>query len=98
MIHVKEPCEADVAFYLKAGKQVSFNVPIGVYKLYYATGKDFYGTELLFGDNTQYFSSDELLTFYSDSEYYRGHTITLKSTLNGNFETVPISEDQFPKR
>ena len=94
----KSPYEKDVAFYLKAGQQVKIDVPIGVYKLYYATGSDFYGTKLLFGDNTHYYASDDLLSFYSDSQYYNGHTITLKSTYNGNFDTDPISESQFPTR
>lgn len=92
------PYETDVAFYLKAGKQVEIDVPIGVYKLYYATGSNFYGTKLLFGDNTHYYASDDLLSFYSDSQYYNGHTITLKSTYNGNFDTDPISESEFPVR
>ena len=92
------PYESDVAFYLKAGQQVKIQVPIGVYKLYYATGSNFYGTKLLFGDKTHYYASDDLLSFYSDSQYYNGHTITLKTTYNGNFDTDPISESEFPTR
>lgn len=49
------PIESDVAFYLKAGQQVKIQVPIGVYKLYYATGSVFYGTKLLFGDSTCFY-------------------------------------------
>ena len=92
------PFESDVAFYLKGGQQVKINIPVGVYKLYYATGNKFYGTELLFGDNTRFYASDELLSFYTDSQYYNGHTITLKTIANGNFDTDPIPENQFPKR
>ena len=92
------PYESDVAFYVKAGQQVEIDVPIGVYKLYYATGSDFYGTKLLFGEDTHYYASDDLLTFYSDTQYYNGHTITLKATYNGNFDTDPIPETQFPIR
>lgn len=92
----KKPYEPNIAFYLKAGQTVEIDVPIGIYKLYYAAGSTFYGTKLLFGDTTQYYSSDELLTFYADSEYYHGTTITLKATYNGNFDTDKIPESQFP--
>ena len=93
-----KPYEDDVAFYLKAGEQVEIKVPIGVYKLYYATGTVFYGTTDLFGDETCYYSSDDLLSFYTDSRYYQGHTITLMPVSNGNFDTDPIPKNQFPAR
>ena len=102
--YATKPYEDDLSFYLQAGKEVSIDVPIGVYKLYYATsgsdsaGNNFYGTKLLFGDNTRYYSADRLLTFYADTEYYNGHTITLKATIDGNFSTDPIAESQFPIR
>ena len=102
--YATKPYEDDLSFYLQAGKEVSIDVPIGVYKLYYATdgsnsaGNNFYGTKLLFGDNTHYYSADQLLTFYADTEYYNGHTLTLKATIDGNFSTDPIAESQFPIR
>ena len=102
--YASKPYEDDISFYLQAGKEASIDVPIGVYKLYYATsdsnstGNNFYGTKLLFGENTHYYASDDLLTFYADSKYYNGHTLTLKATINGNFDTNPIAESQFPIR
>lgn len=92
------PYESDVAFYLEKGKSYEIDVPVGVYKLYYATGDTFYGTKLLFGDKTRFYASDDLLNFYSDSQYYNGHTITLYSVSHGNFDTDPISESSFPGR
>ncbi len=92
------PYESDIAFYLKAGQTVSINVPIGVYKMYYATGSTFFDTKLLFGTATRYYEADDLLNFYADNEYYRGHTITLKPVSNGNFDTDPISKSEFPIR
>lgn len=92
------PYENDVAFIVMAGKTVSVDVPIGVYKLYYATGESFYGTKELFGSTTSCYEADKLLTFHYDSGYYNGHTITLKSTYNGNFDTDEISEKVFPTR
>ena len=92
------PYEEDIAVYLKAGAKVNIDVPIGVYKLYYSTGQVFYGTEKLFGEGSRYYSSDDLLSFYADGEYYQGHTLTLYTVANGNYDTDPIDESQFPKR
>lgn len=94
----RAPYESDIAFIVKSGRTVEVDVPIGVYKLYYATGTTFYGTKLLFGDNTRYYDSDDLLTFYAGNEYYNGHTITLYSVYDGNFDTDEISEKNFPTR
>lgn len=92
------PYENDIAFIVKAGKTVSIDVPIGVYKLYYATGKNFYGIKELFGEDTRYYESDEFLSFYLSGNYYNGCSITLWETYDGNFETDEISEKNFPTR
>ena len=92
------PYESDIAFIVEAGKSVSIDVPIGVYRLYYATGKTFYGPTLLFGDDTEFYTSDESLSFYYSGGYYNGHTITLYATYDGNFDTKEISEKNFPVR
>lgn len=95
---VKAPYEGDLAFIVKAGKQVSINVPIGVYKLYYATGSTFYGTAELFGETTTCYAADDELSFYLSGGYYNGHTVTLRETYNGNFDTDRIDERSFPTR
>lgn len=99
---VSAPYESDVAFYVKAGMTVSVKVPIGRYTLYYATGTDFYGTTLLFGDSTGCFTSDSPFTFYTsvDGEwiYSHGHEVTLYKVTDGNLSTDPIPESAFPTR
>lgn len=92
------PYESDIAFIVKAGQSYELDVPIGVYKLYYATGKTFFNTSILFGDTTRYYESDELLTFNASGNYYNGHTITLYEVVNGNLDTDEISEKTFPTR
>ena len=57
------PYEGDIAFIVKAGQRVSIDVPIGVYKFYYATGTTFFGSKYLFGDDTQCYKADNLLSF-----------------------------------
>ena len=94
--------EDDIAFYVSAGNSVEIDIPVGIYKFYYATGKNnvFYGTKYLFGEGnkTQYYLSDEKLEFWFDGTYYNGHTITLYLVENGNFDTDPVKESDFPKR
>ena len=91
--------EDDLSFYVKAGMTATVKVPVGIYEFYYSSGGTvFYGTKDLFGDSTRCFTSDERLEFWFDGEYYNGHTITLYTVPNGNFDTDPISENNFPKR
>ncbi len=87
---------SDIAFYVKSGQTVEIDVPIGEYKLYYACGETFYGPKLLFGDNTACYTSSETLEFYTDSEYYRGVSLTLYSVYNGNYSTQSIDDSSFP--
>ena len=89
--------ESNMAFYVEAGKTVKVNVPIGVYKLYYACGDTWFGTAKRFGENTLYYTSDDYLEFYADSGYYHGHTLELWLQSNGNFERTKISESDFPE-
>ena len=92
------PYEQDIAFYVGAGKEATVSVPIGIYKLYYASGDTYYGEKLLFGNLTGYYSSDDTLDFYADNKYTYGHTVTLTPVTDGNFDTDPISSFQFPGR
>ncbi len=87
--------ESDVAFYVRAGQEVSIRVPIGEYRLYYACGKDFYGTKLLFGDDTRCYQMDEMVCFYSDDEYYYGNSLTLHAPAS-NAESIGRAD--FPTR
>lgn len=88
--------ESDLAFYVSPSSSVKCKVPIGVYRLYYATGDTWYGRHDLFGSGTMYFTSDELLNFYADSEYYNGTTLELWRQTSGNFETEIIDAADFP--
>ena len=87
---------ADVGLYVSAGKTASTQVPIGSYKLYYASGETWYGESLLFGPDTMYYASDEILEFYADSESYVGNSLTLQLSTNGNYESHYVDPKDSP--
>ena len=86
----------DVAFYIAPNSTVEIDVPVGIYKLYYACGKTWYGQEYLFGEKTMFSTSDELLEFYTDYTSVYGNTLELWAQYDGNFETENINASQFP--
>ena len=88
--------EDDLAFYVKAGKSVDIDVPIGVYKMSFSCGETWYGYEKQFGPYTGYYESEGTLSFYADNEAYNGHTISLWLSAAGNLDRTKISADQFP--
>ena len=88
--------ESDIAFYVETGKAVKVDVPIGIYKFYYATGNIFYGVKELFGKNTSSFTSDENLYFYVDGNICSGGSITLRKVPHGNFSTYSVNRNSFP--
>ncbi len=90
------PYKSDVVFYVAAGQSVEIDVPVGVYQFFYACGETWYGEKLKFGEETRFYASDDVLVFYSDGDYYQGHSITLWKQENGNFDTDEISESSFP--
>ena len=95
--YASSPYTSTLAFIVMSGCTVEIDVPIGVYKLFYATGNEFYGDKLLFGSTTSCYTADKLLVFDYADGYYNGHTITLRKVINGNFDTEHIPPDEFPK-
>lgn len=86
----------DISFFVKPNQTAEVDVPIGVYKLYYASGETWYGEKLKFGPDTIYSSSEELLEFYSDDQYYNGVDLELWKQSGGNFSTHTVDESSFP--
>lgn len=86
----------DMSFFVRPGQSVEVDVPIGIYKLYYATGTEWYGMSKLFGEDTLYFEGNDLLIFYTDYTTHYGNTVELWEQVGGNFDTDPISASEFP--
>lgn len=80
------------SFYVRANDDIRVAVPLGTAKIYYASGKTWYGTDLKFGDDTVYSTSDDLFDF----ENYT-YNITLYPVSDGDMYTYEISPEDFPK-
>jgi len=80
--------------FIRAGERLRVHLPLGVYELRTATGKRWYGKELLFGpDNlTDYFKADDSFPLNERGEYWE---VELILQANGNLSQSTISKDQF---
>lgn len=79
-----------VAFYVRAGETVRIQVPLQKLQVFFASGKIWYGEELLFGKTTSYSKDDDFLDFSQYTWEY-----TLYPVTNGNFSETPIDADEF---
>ena len=86
----------DFAFYVKAGSSATVNAPTGTYILYYASGKNWYGPELKFGQGSHFYKSPDPITLEEDETSYDVLELTLYEVVDGNMDTDPIDESEFP--
>ncbi|MDR2714942.1 MAG: zinc ribbon domain-containing protein [Coriobacteriales bacterium] len=84
-----------LSVFIYPGKTVDIDVPLGKYYLYYATGKEWYGTENLFGPDTVYSKADDIFIFYEANDYVNGYTVELIPRRGGNLSTSSASSSDF---
>lgn len=85
-----------VTILVKGGEKYEAEVPLGSYRLRYATGQNWYGEEHLFGpDETSYYVASDIFEFSIEGNYYVGNTLVLKKMLNGNLDTHKIPAENF---
>ena len=90
-----QPEEDSLAFYVSGGQTAEVSVPIGVYRLYYACGKEYYNRSLLFGESTRRYTLNSLIICARNGKTYSGTELTLHSTGGSATEAVPAS--RFPQ-
>ena len=86
-----------MSFYVHGGQTVDLDVPCGKYRIYYATGTTWYGTNQLFGDGTHCTELKSIFEFEETADGYNGWTIELEPVYDGNLDSDTIPMDKFPK-
>jgi len=84
-----------LTFYIIGGETFESKVPIGNYVMKYATGYEWYGTEHLFGPDTQYYTSDDIFEFSEDGGVVNGWTIELIKRQGGNLASYTIDPSEW---
>lgn len=83
-------------FFIRAGEELTANVPAGNYRIKFGSGSEWYGEKDLFGEFSRYGAS-EAITFQNYGYSSEGHTISFNNTVNGNFHTNDVSKDDLLK-
>lgn len=77
--------------FIHTGKEFTMRLPIGTYRVYFASGENWYGEEYLFGTSGTYSECDTVFTLTE----YEGYTVTLYGVSNGNMSTENVSYEEF---
>lgn len=84
-----------LSVFVHGGSTATFDVPLGTYRIKYASGERWYGPEHLFGPETAYSKADSSFDFQVIGNHVSGYTLTLYKVLNGNLQTSKISPEEF---
>lgn len=78
--------------FVRAGKSVDLEVPLGSYRIKYAAGEEWQGDQALFGEATEFYEADKRFDFVRTKHGIRGYTIELILQAGGNLATRKLSK------
>jgi hypothetical protein len=81
--------------FIRSGEQFIFPILVGSYTIKFAAGTVWYGTKLLFGQNTQYSQLKLPLIFEIEENQLKGHSVSLRFDISQSPEREEISELDF---
>ena len=84
-----------MSFFIFGGQSFVTEVPLGTYRVKYATGENWYGENHLFGSTTRYSEADKTFEFAVRGNQISGYTVELIRQRGGNLHTKSISANQF---
>jgi len=76
-----------LTMFVRSGQTAETQVPLGFYRIKYASGRTWYGLRYLFGPETSYAVASHRFDFSTEG---RGYTVQLYKQLNGNLKTRTI--------
>lgn len=84
-----------LSVFIHGGVTANLDVPLGKYRIKYASGERWYGPTHLFGPETAYSRADSSFDFSLTGNQVSGYTLTLYKVIDGNLHTSRISPDEF---
>lgn len=84
-----------MTFFVYGGQSFETEVPLGTYRVKYATGSTWYGEDHSFGPDTRYSETDKTFDFSVQGNQISGYTVELIRQRGGNLHTKSISANQF---
>jgi hypothetical protein len=84
-----------MTFFVQGGQSFEAVVPLGTYRVKYATGSTWYGVDEVFGRDTRYSEAIKTFEFSVKTNQNSGNTIELASQGGSNPHTKTISTHQF---
>ena len=84
-----------MSFFIFGGQSFETEVPLGTYRVKYATGETWYGENYLFGSTTRYSEAEKIFEFTVQGNQISGYTVELIRQRGGNLQTKAISANPF---
>jgi hypothetical protein len=82
-------------YFIRRGSTLSIELPLGSYKLKFASGDKWYGMKYLFGPTTAYSYVPDKMEFYISGDYAQGHRLELIPQVGGNLETPSMRAEDW---
>ena len=84
-----------VTAFVRKGDEITIDVPLGEYRLKYASGTHWMGAETLFWPVTASSQASLPMVFRTEGNQYRGHALDLAPRVSGNLHAVPVDARSF---
>lgn len=84
-----------LTIFVRGGRSLEVSVPLGSYRMKYASGSTWCGVGDLFGKRTRYAEADATFDFEDKGNEISGYTVRLIAQSNGNLRTKGISASSF---
>ena len=86
-----------LALYVRGGQVLEVEVPLGSYRMRYASGEIWRGTAHLFGPAalTRYNEANSVLHFHSEGDRVSGYTVELIPQAHGNLRVRSLTPSEF---
>lgn len=96
LVDAANPKHSVLTFFMRPNSVFETKVPLGSYKLRYASGTEWFGARHLFGPcRSSFFEAQAVLNFARTGNRLSGHEIKLIKQVGGNLETRNVDEDDF---